>query len=166
MKRTRVNYQISVPKVRLIDEEGKQIGVVETRQAIEMAKEKGLDLVEVAPQVRPPVCKIVNFGQYKYKQEKLARKQKKKQKKVDIKGVRISLRISENDLQFKARQADKFIQQGNKVRVELILRGREYQHVSLAHQMFEKFLKKMKEKVCLEQKPKREKHGLAIIIAR
>ena len=111
---------------------------METHKAIAMARDKGLDLVEIAPNVRPPVCKIMDHGKYKYEKMKKDRKQKAKAKKVEVKGVRISPRISKNDLEFKAGQADKFIKEGNKVRVELLLRGREHIHKDMAKESFNK----------------------------
>lgn len=131
-----------------------------------MAREKGLDLVEIAPNVRPPVCKIMDHGKYKYEKMKKNRKQKAKAKKVEVKGVRISPRISKNDLQFKAGQADKFIKEGNKVRVELILRGREHVHKDISKESFNKFIETMEEEVIIEQEPKKQRLGLAMVIAK
>lgn len=131
-----------------------------------MAREKGLDLVEIAPNVRPPVCKIMDHGKYKYEKMKKNRKQKAKAKKVEVKGVRISPRISTNDLNFKAGQADKFIKEGNKVRIELILRGREHIHKDIAKESFNKFIETMNEEVIIEQEPKKQRLGLAMVIAK
>lgn len=139
---------------------------METKKAIALAESHGLDLVEVAPNQKPPVCKIMDYGKYKYEQMKKERKQKAKAKKIEVKGVRISLRISQNDLEFKARQADKFINEGNKVRIELVLQGRELAQRDLAQATFERFLKTMKEKVIIEQKPKRQRLGLAMVVAK
>jgi translation initiation factor IF-3 len=108
----------------------------------------------------------MDYGKYKYQMEKKERKLKKKQKKIEVKGVRISLRISKNDLQFKARQADKFLREGNKVRVELVLKGREYTHMDLARERLKEFIETMEEKVIVEQEPKKERLGLAMVIAR
>jgi len=139
---------------------------MDTGRALTLAKEKGLDLVEIAPNVRPPVCKICDYGKYKYERMKKGRKQKAKSKKVEVKGVRISPRISENDLKFKAKQADKFLKEGNKVRIELMLRGRENIHKDLAQETFDIFIKTMKEEIKIEQHPKRQRLGLAMIVTK
>ncbi|MBU1177644.1 translation initiation factor IF-3 [Patescibacteria group bacterium] len=164
-KRTRINQWIRVPQVRVIREDGEQLGVLPTNQALAKAEEAGLDLVEISPNAKPPVCKIMDHGKFKYQKEKKEQKQKKKQKKVEVKGVRISLRISKNDLEFKAKQADKFFKEGNKVRVELIMRGRENAHRDLAKEKLKEFIKIMEYKSIVEQEPKKERLGLAMIIA-
>ena len=139
---------------------------MDTRDALSSAREKGLDLVEIAPNAKPPVCKITDYGKYKYEKMKKGRKQKAKSKKVEVKGVRISPRISQNDLLFKSKQADKFIKEGNKVRIELMLRGRENIHRDLAQETFDKFINTMKEEIKVEQHPKRQRLGLAMIVTK
>lgn len=131
-----------------------------------MARERGFDLVEVAPNIRPPVCKFLDFGKYKYQKEKQEQQQKKKAKKVEIKGVRISPRISDNDLKFKAQQADKFLDQGNKVRIEIVIKGREHAHMDLVNQTLHRFVDTMKTKVKVEQQPKHQRLGLAMVVAK
>jgi translation initiation factor IF-3 len=150
----------------VIDEDGTQLGEMETSEALKLAKSKELDLVEVAPNARPPVCKILDYGQLKYQKAKEEQKQRKKQKKVEVKGVRISIRISENDLNFKVNQAQKFLDKGNKVRVEIIMRGREKAHMNLGRDMLMKFADKLEGNIIMEQKPKRERLGLAIVLAK
>jgi len=153
--------------VQVIDETGKNIGAMPTMKAIELAKSRGLDLVEVGPNARPVVCKFLNFGKYKYELEKKEREKSKKSKRVEVKGVRISPRISKNDLEFKARQADKFLKDGDKVRVEMIIRGREFIHQDVIKGMFRKFFEAMKEKnIVVEQDLKRQRLGLAMVIAK
>jgi len=139
---------------------------MDTKDALFLAREKGLDLVEIAPNVKPPVCKLTDYGKYKYEQMKKGRKQKAKSRKVEIKGVRISPRISENDLIFKAHQADKFLKEGNKVRIELMLRGRENIHKDLTRNTFDKFIETMEEEIKVEQEPKRQRLGLAMIVTK
>ena len=139
---------------------------MDTRDALSSAREKGLDLVEIAPNAKPPVCKITDYGKYKYEKMKKGRKQKAKSKKVEVKGVRISPRISQNDLLFESKQADKFIKEGNKVRIELMLRGRENIHRDLAQETFDKFINTMKEEIKVEQHPKRQRLGLAMIVTK
>ncbi len=142
------------------------MGILATEKALTLAKEKGLDLIEVSPKAQPPVCKILDYGKYKYQLMKKEQKLKKKQKKVAVKGIRISLRTSKHDLAFKARQADKFVKQGHKVRIELVLKGREWTHRDLAKKRFDEFIEIMKEKVKIEQEPKRQRLGLAMIITK
>ena len=138
--RYRANYQIHAPEVQVIDAEGKMIGPQETKQAIADAQAAGYDLVEVAPNAKPPVTKYLNFGKFQYQQEKLMRKQKVRAKKVEIKGVRISAKISDHDLETKANQAHDFLDNGQKIKIEIILRGREHQHTDLAKEVIKKFL--------------------------
>ena len=127
-KRFRANEQIRIPQVFLIDENGERLGEIDTRDALERARDIGLDLVEVNPTARPPVAKIMDYGQFKYEQEKKKHKQKVAQKKVDTKGVRLSVRISKHDLELRIRQGKKFLSQGNKLKIEMVLRGRERAH--------------------------------------
>jgi len=138
-KRFRVNQQIRVPEVFLIDENGESIGVMTTAKAIAMAMEIGMDVVEVNPKVQPPVVKIIDYGHFKYKKEKEAQKQKVKQKKVEIKGIRLSVRISQHDFDVRVDQAKKFLERGDKLKLELILKGRERQHPEKAEEIMKKF---------------------------
>jgi translation initiation factor IF-3 len=108
----------------------------------------------------------MDYGKYKYEQMKKEQKQRARAKKVEVKGVRISLRISQNDLEFKARQADKFLKEGNKVRIELVLQGRELARKDLSKAIFDKFIQTMKEKITIEQRPKRQRLGLAMIVTK
>lgn len=140
----KANHQIKADEVFLIDEEEKPVGVVSLEEAIKMAEEADLDLVEVNPKANPPVCKIVNYGQLKYEREKLAHKQKMQQKKVDIKSIRLSFRISSQDLKLREAQAEKFLKKENKVRVELILKGRERQYPKKAAEIINNFVNDLK----------------------
>lgn len=144
-KRFRINDKIKVPRVFLIDENGEMIGDMDTYRALAMAQEAELDLVEVNPKAEPPVVKIMDFGQFKYEREKLAHKQKLQQKKVDTKGIRLSIRISSNDLNFRLEQAKKFLEKGDKVKIEMILKGRERQHAHKAVEVINEFVKKLEE---------------------
>ncbi len=119
------NEKITVPEVRVIDDKDEMLGVLPTSKAIEIAREKGLDLVEVNPKADPPVCRILDFGQFKYQKEKEVRKQKAQSAEVEIKGIRLSLRIGQGDLETRHQQAKKFFERGDKVKLELPLRGRE-----------------------------------------
>lgn len=123
--RSRVNEQILAPEVVVIDIEGVNRGAMATAAAIALAREQGADLVEVSPLVQPPVCKVTDFGKLQYRQAKQEQQQKAKQKKVETKGIRIGFRTDTHDILFKKAQAEKFLAKGNKVRVEIVLRGRE-----------------------------------------
>jgi translation initiation factor IF-3 len=140
LQKSRTNNQIRVPEVRVIDETGAQLGIMKTSDALALAQERELDLVEVSPQARPPVVKIVNFDKLRYHQKKLEQQQKKKVKKIDVKGIRLSLRISEHDLSIKAKKANEFLQEGHKVKVDLLMRGREQAHPEMGFEVVKKFL--------------------------
>ena len=144
-KRFRANLQIRAPEIFVIDENGVSLGVMTTSKALARAQEVDLDLVEVNPKLDPPVVKIMDYGQFKYKKEKEAQKQKIKQKKVEIKGIRLSVRISQHDFDFRFEQAKKFLQRGDKLKLELILKGRERQHPDKAEELMKKFYYKLKE---------------------
>jgi translation initiation factor IF-3 len=139
-KRFRVNEQIRIPEVFLIDEKGEQVGKVSTQKALAMAREAELDLVEVNPKEELSVVKIMDYGQFKYEKEKKAHKQKVLQKKVDVKGIRLSVRISKHDFKLRVEQAIKFFQKGHKLKIELILKGRERQHPAKAVEIINNFL--------------------------
>jgi translation initiation factor IF-3 len=151
-----------VPQVRLIDEKGKNLGIITTSKAMALAQEKGLDLVEVQPRSRPPVVKIMDFAKAAYRQQKAARKTKVI--KVKVKGVRFSLRTSEHDLQTKARQATSFLEKGHKVRAQLFLKGREKGKQDLAREKLAQFLKLIQVPIELEQAPKKHPTGLMTLL--
>ncbi len=136
----KVNLQIRAPELRVIDENEQNLGVMPTGQALQIARERELDLVEVFPTATPPVAKILNFGQLKYEKEKELRKQKAGQKTFEIKGIRLSSRIGQHDLEIRKEQAVKFLKQGNKVQIELILRGREKQHPEQSREVINNFI--------------------------
>ena len=142
----KVNQSIKADAVFLIDENNEAIGKVSLEEALRLANEAELDLVEVNPKAKPPVAKIANFGQLKYEKEKLVHKQKMQQKKVELKNIRLSFRISDHDFDFRVAQAEKFLAKENKTKIELILRGRERQYPKKAAEMVNKFLAKLQEK--------------------
>ena len=142
----RANQQILAPEVRVIDENGENLGVLPTAQALATAQERGYDLVEVDPRPVPPICKILNLGQFKYEREREARKKKSKAKSVEVKGIRLSPRIGQHDLETRLRTAESFLEEGNKVKVEIILRGREKAFAHLARGVIESFVKQLGEK--------------------
>jgi len=142
----RSNSQIRVPEVFVIDEANEALGVMSIEDAMQKAQEADLDLVEVNPKANPPVVKIVNLGQLKYEREKLAHKQKMQQKKVETKNIRLTFRISEHDQEMRLLQAEKFLAKDNKIKVELILRGRERQYPQKAAEMVRNFAAKLQTK--------------------
>lgn len=139
----RANTQIRVPEVFLIDENNDPIGKMATTEALRRAQEADLDLVEVNPKAMPPVVKIVNLGQLKYEREKQAHRQKVQQKKVELKNIRLSFRISDHDLGLRVTQAEKFLSKDDKVKVELILRGRERQYPQKAAEIVKDFVARL-----------------------
>lgn len=141
------------------------MGVMETPEALRVAQERGLDLIEIAPTARPPVCRIMDFGKFKYEREKGEREHGKKQKEVEIKGIRIGFTTGKHDLELRARQAQKFLKEGNKVRVDMRLSGREKAHGNLALQKFSEFLDMVGE-YALEMPPKRFPQGFIAVVSK
>lgn len=152
-----VNERIRSRELRVIDENGQMLGVLPTFKALGMARERGLDLVEVSPKAEPPVAKFLNYGSFKYQQEKAAKKQKLLQKGGDIKELRLSPRIGKHDLEIRIKQAEKFLKRGDKVNVEILLKGREKQFPGIAVEMINGFIAELKKllPVTAEQEPKR-----------
>ncbi len=136
---TRVNHQIQSPEVRVISDSGEQLGVMSLSAALRLAEEQELDLVEVSPNANPPVAKLVDFAKFRYQMQKAEALQKKNAKKVEVKTTRLSARISDHDLVTKAKQADAFLDDGNLVKIELRMRGREQAFADLAEQQVQKF---------------------------
>jgi len=140
------NYQIKADEVFVIDENNEALGVMTLDEAVEKAKEADLDLVEVNPKANPPVTKIVNLGQLKYEKQKLAHKQKMQQKKIETKNIRLTFKMSEHDREMRLLQAEKFLSKDNKIKVELILRGRERQYPAKAAEIVKDFTAKLQAK--------------------
>ncbi len=161
----RANEQIRVPKVRLVDEHGENVGVVSIEDARERADEAGLDLVEVAPQADPPVCKILDYGKYKYEAQKRANEARKKQKVIEVKEIKMRPNIDQHDYDVKLRSIHKFIGEGDKVKVTLRFRGREIAHQGLAHDLLNKVKGEVEEIAKVEQFPKMEGRQMIMILA-
>ncbi len=140
MQKTRVNHQIKALMLRVINEEGQQVGVMKTSEAIALAIEHGLDLVEVSPIANPPVAKLIDFAKFRYQQKKQEQQQKKNAKKTEVKTIWISVRISEHDMQIKAKKVSEFLEDGDLVRVELRMRGREQAYGDIAQGQVKTFL--------------------------
>jgi len=150
-KGLRINEQIRVREVRLIDDEGEQKGIVPTIDALRIAKERELDLVEVAPTSNPPVCKILDYGKYHFELEKKIRDSKKKQKLVKLKEIRMQPKIGAGDLDFKSKHVKEFLTEGNKVKVTVRFRGRELAHTELGLVVLEEVLKRLDDEFVMEK---------------
>ena len=167
IKKPSANHQIQAPQVRLIDHTGKNQGVVSIRDALYAAQDAQLDLVEIVATTNPPVVQIVDLGKYTYEQEKKNREAKKKQKDSNVlKAVRITIRSSQHDLETQAQKLDKFLQKGYKVKVDLIMRGREKQLRDIAEKKIASFTAMLEEPYKIEQSPQRQPRGLSILISK
>ena len=163
-KELRINEAIRAREIRLLDEEGEQKGVVITSEALEMAKNAGLDLVEVAPQANPPVCKILDYGKYKFDQEKRIKESRKKQKLIKLKEVRMQPLIETHDLQFKTKHVKQFLDEGNKVKVTVRFRGRQLAHTELGKVVLEKVLELLDGDYILDRSPIMEGRFMSMIL--
>ena len=152
-KNLRINEHIRVREVRLIDDEGGQNGIVSTREALELAKERNLNLVEVSPNANPPVCKILDFGKYRYEQEKRLRDSRKNQKALKIKEIRMQPKIGSGDLDTKAKHVQEFLDEGDKVKVTIRFRGRELAHTELGYDVLKEVENRLKEGSYTIEKP-------------
>ena len=161
-KYIRINERIRVPQVRLIDTTGEQIGIVPTREALRMALEKGFDLVEISPTAKPPVCKIMDYGKFKYELNKKAKSAKKKQHIIQMKEMRLRPKIEEHDYQFKLKHIQEFLEEGNKVKVFVEFRGREMAHQELGHKIIQRLEEDLKDLGIIEQKAKMEGRNLSL----
>jgi translation initiation factor IF-3 len=167
--RYRANEQITAPEVLVIGEEGGSLGVLPTAKAIATARERGFDLVEISPKANPPVAKILDFAQFKYEKQKEARLMKAHAKKVEVKGVRLSVRIGAHDLETRKKSALEFLTDGHKVQIEVVLRGREKAHADLARQVMETFAKSLSSPempVKVEQPFSKQGGRLTLLVAR
>lgn len=159
-----INEQIRDKEIRVIGEDGEQLGVMSAKEAMKLAKEAGLDLVKIAPTAKPPVCKIINFGKYRYELARKEKEAKKKQKVIDVKEVRLSPNIEANDLNTKANSARKFIQKGDKVKVTLRFRGREMAHMASSKKILDDFAEMLKDVAVVEKPPKLEGRSIMMFL--
>ena len=156
------NEKITAPKVRVLGADNANLGIIKTDEAIRAAYEQEMDLVEINPKANPPVCKIMNFGQFQYQQEKAARIKKAHQKEIKIKCVRLSIRIGTHDLEIRQRQTLEFLNNGDKVKVEIILRGREMQQGALAFELIKKFIADVNAQVPIKYDQEVERQGRSV----
>ena len=161
----RINDEIRVPQVRLIDDAGEMIGVMSAREALIRAYDVGLDLVEISPNAVPPVCKILDYGKYKYEQQKKANEARKKQKVVEIKEIKVRPNIDDHDYDVKMKQMKNFIGEGDKVKVTLRFRGREMAHQELGVKVLERIRNDLTELVKVEQMPKLENRQMVMVVS-
>lgn len=161
----RINEEIRGKEVRLISADQEQLGIVSVKDALKMAQEKELDLVEIAPMAKPPVCRIMDFGKFKYEQSKRDKEARKKQKIVSVKEVKIRPNIEDHDLEVKTKNAVKFLGEGDKVKVTLMFRGREMAHAELGKQLLSKVAEITKDIATIERHPKVEGRNMIMILA-
>ena len=161
-----INEQIRDKEVRLIGENGEQLGIVSSKEALRMAEEAELDLVKIAPKAEPPVCKIIDYGKYKYEMVRKEKEAKKKQKTVELKEIRMSPNIDTNDLNTKINSAKKFLTKGDRVKVTLRFRGREMAHMQQIKGILDEFAKAVEEIAAVEKAPKVEGRNMSIVLAK
>ena len=164
-KDLRINEQIRVREVRLIQEEGERQGIMATSEALEIAKEAGLDLVEVAPQAVPPVVKVLNYGKFKFENEKKLRDSKKKQKLLKLKEIRMQPKIDDHDLDFKSKHIKEFLTEGNKVKVTIRFRGRELAHTELGFDVMKDVLARIEGEYIMDKPPAMEGRFMSMMLS-
>ena len=160
-----INEQIRDKEVRLIGPDGAQLGIVSSREAQKIADEAGLDLVKIAPGAKPPVCKVIDYGKYRYEQARKEKDAKKKQKTVELKEIRLSPNIEANDLNTKMNAAKKFLAKGNKVKITLRFRGREMAHVQQSKHILDDFAKQLEDVATVEKAAKLEGRNMSMVLA-
>ena len=160
-----INEDIREKEIRVIDADGSQLGIMPTRQALQIAAEKGLDLVDIAPQATPNVCRIMDYGKYRYEQAKREKEARKNQKTVDIKEVRMSMNIDTHDFETKVNQAVKFLKGGDKVKVSVRFRGREMAHTELGKELLDRFKDSVAEAGVIDKPAKMEGRSMAMFIS-
>tara|TARA_B100000941_G_C28308738_1_gene450355 strand:+ start:105 stop:650 length:546 start_codon:yes stop_codon:yes gene_type:complete len=163
-KGPRSNNRISSPEVQVINQNGENLGILNTNEAITKAKQENLDLIEISPNARPPVCKIMDMGKYKYDQQKKLNKAKKKQKKIDLKEIKLRPVTEVHDYTFKIRNAQKFLSKGDKVKFTIRFKGREMQHANLGNDLMEKIKNDMQSIGKVELQPKLEGKQMIMVI--
>ncbi|MDI9350017.1 MAG: translation initiation factor IF-3 [Candidatus Symbiobacter sp.] len=161
----RVNEEITIPNVRLVDQDGEMLGVVSRNEALEKAAAAGLDLVEVAPNAEPPVCKILDYGKFKYEEQKRKNEARKKQKIIEIKEIKLRPTIDDNDYNVKLRAMQRFLEEGDKVKITLRFRGRELTHQDLGMKLLVQVKNDLEETAKVEQHPKMEGRQMIMVLA-
>ena len=160
-----INEQIRDREIRLIGSNGEQLGIMSAREAVKLAEEAELDLVKIAPNAKPPVCKIIDYGKYRYELARKEKEAKKKQKTVEVKEIRLSPNIDTNDLNTKVNAAKKFLSKGNKVKITLRFRGREMAHIAQSKHILDDFAKEVEDMAVVEKAPKQEGRSISMVLA-
>ena len=160
-----INEQIRDKEIRLIGENGEQLGIMSAREAIKLAREAELDLVKIAPTAKPPVCKIIDYGKYRYELARKEKEAKKKQKVTDVKEIRLSPNIDDNDLNTKASQARKFLSKGDKVKVSLRFRGREMAHTASSKTILDQFFARLEDVAAIDKPAKLEGRNMTMFLS-
>jgi len=160
-----INERIKYPQLRVVDSDGKQLGVIDRLKALEIASQRGLDLVLVSEKANPPVCRVMDYGKYKFEQEKKAKEAKKKSHQTEVKEVKMRYKIDKHDYDVRIGQATKFLKAGDKVKCTVIFRGREIQHSNLAETLLFKMANDLEEQSEVQQKPKREGRNMIMFLS-
>ena len=161
----RINHEIKLPEIRVVDSEGNMLGILPTREALRMAEEKEMDLVEIAPQAKPPVCKIIDFGKFTYEIQKKEKTAKKNQQQQLMKEVRFKWRTDTHDFNFKVRHARDFLDDGNKVKASVMFRGREITHQEIGKELLERFVLELLDVAKVDSPIKMEGRNLSVIMS-
>ena len=161
---TRINERIRVPEVRLIDENGEQVGIIPTPDALERARERDLDLVEVSPTSKPPVCRILDYSKYKYEQEQKAKAARKHQQQVNVREIKLRPKIAQHDYETKRGHVERFLKQHDKVKVTIMFRGREQSHPERGRMLLDRLLEDVSEIGVLEQAPLQEGRNMTMLL--
>jgi translation initiation factor IF-3 len=162
---TRINERIRVPEVRLIDEKGEQVGVIPTAQALEQAQDRELDLVEVSPTSKPPVCRILDYSKYKYEQEQKAKAARKHQQQVNVREIKLRPKIADHDYETKKGHVERFLKGQDKVKVTIMFRGREQSHPERGRMLLDRLLQDLSELAVVEQDPQQEGRNMHMVLA-
>ncbi len=162
---TKTNERIRFPNIRVIDSDGEQLGIITPKEALAIAQDKGLDLVLVSETADPPVCKIMDYGKYKYEQDKKQKEAKKKQHNADVKEVKMRYKIEEHDYNVRVKNAERFLKSGDKVKATVSFRGREIQHSNLAEQLLRRMASDLEEVAEIQQFPKREGRNMMMMLS-
>jgi translation initiation factor IF-3 len=164
--RTRVNERIRVREIRVIDDAGEQLGIMSPQQALVIARQKGLDLVEVAASAVPPVCRIMDFGKYQYQEQKKAREARKHQKVIEVKEIKFRPKVDEHDYQFKKKHIERFLAEGDKVKATIFFRGREMAHPEIGRRILERLIGELADVAIAETSPRMEGNQMHTILSR
>ncbi|HEV8315845.1 MAG TPA: translation initiation factor IF-3 [Vicinamibacterales bacterium] len=162
--RVRINERIRVREIRVIDETGQQLGIMPPQQAVTLARQKGLDLVEISPTAMPPVCRIMDFGKYQYQEQKRQREAKKHQKVIEVKEIKFRPKVDEHDYQFKKKHIERFLSDGDKVKATIFFRGREMAHPEIGRRILERLIAELAEVAVPETMPRQEGNQMHTIL--